>query len=210
MPALLRVLDRLRRRLLIHRRLLAAGCLAGALLLTISALRPPSPATLELWTAARDLPSGIVLTRADLRPATFHPGSAPETAVRDPARVLGRTLAVPLGRGEPLTPAKVVGNDLLAGHPDHAAVPLRIPDGDAVGLLRVGDRVGVIASDPQGRRPPERLLADAAVLAVPEPSRSSTGTGIGGRLVVLAVPITEVTRVAEAAAVLFLTVIWNR
>lgn len=210
MPALLRALDRLRRRLLIHRRLLAALCTGLAVLLTVSALRPPDPATTLLWTADRPLPSGTVLDADDLRRTEFRPGSEPVSAVRADQQLLGRTLAVPLEEGEVLTPAKVVGEGLLAGHPGRAAVPLRIPDGDVVGLLRVGDRVDVIASDPQGRRPSERLATGASVLALPEPSRGSSGPGLSGRLVVLAVPSTDVAHVAEAGTSLFLTVIWNR
>jgi len=210
MPVLLRALDRVRRRMLIHRRLLAALCVGLAVLLTISALRPPAPPTVGLWTAARDLPSGTVLSTADLRRTAFDPGSVPAASTRDLRTVLGRVLATPLGRGEVLTPAKVVGDRLLTGHPDRAAIPLRIPDGDVVGLLRVGDRVDVVASDPQGGRAPERLVTGAAVLAVPEPSRGSTGPGLSGRLVVLAVPAGDVTHVAEAGTSLFLTIIWSR
>ncbi len=210
MPAFRRILDRLRRRLLIHRRLLAALCLGAAVLLTVSALRPPAPKSVALWTAARALPSGSVLTEADLRRTAFAPGSAPPSGLRDRRTALGRTLAIPLGAGEPLTPAKLLGDGLLTGHPGQAAVPVRIPDGEVVGLLRVGDQVDVIASDPRGARPPERIVTDAAVLAVPEPGRGATGPGTPGRLVVLAAPSDTVTRVAEAAASLYLTVIWNR
>lgn len=210
MPVLPHALDRLRRRLLIHRRSLAALCVALAVGLTISALRPPAPATVTLWTAARDLPSGTVLAGADLRRTAFSPASVPTVAAHELRSVLGRVLATPLGQGEVLTPAKVVGDDLLTGHPDQAAVPLRIPDGDVVGLLRVGDRIDVIASDPQGRRAPERLVTAASVLAVPEPTRDSAGPGLSGRLVVLAVPAADVTRVAEVGTSLFLTVVWNR
>lgn len=210
MPLLLRALDRLRRRLLIHRRPLAALCLGTAVLLTLTALRPPAPATVALWTAARDLPSGTVLDAEDLRRTPFTPGSAPAAAVPHLDDVLGRVLATPLGRGEVMTTAKVIGEDLLAGHPDRVAVPVRIPDAETVGLLRVGDRVSVVASDPQRRQRPERLLDDAAVLAVPAASGTSTGPGTSGRLVVLAVPSDAATHVAEAATSLYLTVIWNR
>lgn len=210
MPAVLRLLDRLHRRLLIHRRPLAALCVAAAVLLTTAALRPPDPATALLWTAARDLPGGSVLTTEDLRRTAFAPGSVPAAAARDLADLVGRTLTTPLGRGEVATSTRLVGNDVTAGHPGLAAIPLRIPDPEVVGMLRVGDRVDVVASDPQGRRPPERLLSEAPVLAVPAAPESSFGPGLSGRLVLVGVPEEAAVRVAEAASALYLTVIWTR
>lgn len=163
-----------------------------------------------LWTAARDLPSGTVLTVEDLRRTAFSPGSVPEAATRDLADLVGRTLATPLGSGEPATTTRLLGGSLLAGYPGRVAVPLRIPDPDVVGMLRVGDRVDVVASDPQGRRSPERLLAGAPVLVVPAASGSRSGPGLPGRLLVVGVPTSTAIRVAEASASLYLTVIWSR
>lgn len=210
MPAFRRTLDRLVRRILIHRRPLAALCVAAAVLLTIGALRPPDPATALLWTAARDLPGGTVLAPDDLRRTPFSPGSVPATATRDLASLVGGTLAGPLAEGEPATTTRLVGNALLSGRPGLTAIPLRIPDGDVVGMLRVGDRVDVVASDPQGRQPAERLLAGTPVLAVPGGAAMSSGPGLGGRLLVVGVPASDAIHVAETASALYLTVMWNR
>ncbi len=210
MPAVLRLLDRLHRRVLIHRRVLAALCAGAALLLTITALRPPADPTALLWTAARDLPSGSVLTAADLRRTAFRPGSLPAAAPRDLTDLVGRTLSAPLGAGEAVTSTRLLGSTLLAGHPGRVAVPVRIADQDVVGMLRVGDRIDVVASDPQGRRAPERLLSGAPVLVVPAAPEGRNGPGLPGRLLVVGVPEDAAVTVAEAAASLYLTVIWNR
>lgn len=196
--------------MLIHRRLLAALCVGVAVAITVSAHRPPEPASVQLWTAARDLPSGTVLAAGDLRRTAFTPQSAPAAAVRAEHTALGRTLAAPLARGEAATSADLVGDGLLARYPGQVAVPVRIPDGDVVAMLRVGDRIDLIASDPQGRQGADRLLAGAPVIAVPEVSRTGAGPGIGGRLLVVGAPAGEATRVAEAATTRYLTVIWTR
>lgn len=210
MPSLVALLARARRRLLIHRRWLAAACVAAVVALSLSIARPPAPATVSRFTAARDLPSGTVLAPRDLRRTEFAPASVPDTAVVDLDTVVGRTLAVPLDRGELLTRSRVMSNDRLAGYPGRSAIALRIPDADVVGMLRVGDRVDLVATDPQRGGAPEHLVSGAPVVAVPAGSPAAAGTGMVGRLVVLAVPSGQVDHVADAGASRFLTVIWNR
>lgn len=201
--------DRLRRRLLIHRRGLAALCAAGAVVATVSILRPPEPAAVPLWTAARDLASGTVLSPADLRRTAFDPGSVPAAPAVRREDLLGRTLALPLGEGEVLTATKVVSDDLLTGFPGLAALPVRIPDGDVVGLLEVGDRIDLVASDLHGDQPPQQLLTAAPVLAVPGPAATDSSGTLVGRLVLLGVPAAQAPRIAAASTSLFLTVIWK-
>jgi Flp pilus assembly protein CpaB len=207
---LLRVLDDLRRRLLVHRRLVGAALAALATWLVVQSATAPPPETVPVWTAARDLGSGTVLTRDDLSRTGFAPGSVPAAAVTSADAVLGRTLATPLGRGEPLTPAHLTGADALAGHPGRSAVAVRIPDADVVALLTPGQRVALVATDPQGGRPPERLVEDAAVLAVPQASDGAAGGALLGRLVVFAVPADLADEVAAAATSRYLAVVWNR
>ncbi|HEX2892781.1 MAG TPA: SAF domain-containing protein [Marmoricola sp.] len=207
----LRLLDRVRRRILVHRRVLGAGCAAAAVWLLVQAATAPPPQTVLVWTAARDLPSGVVLTRDDLARTGFAPGSAPAHAIGSLRLALGRTLATPLGTGEPLTPAHLVGVERLIGYPGRAAVAVRIPDPAVAALLSPGQRVALVASDPQGARPPERIVEDAAVLAVPRASSNDAGPGaLGGRLVVFAVPADEADDVASAGASRYLSVVWSR
>jgi Flp pilus assembly protein CpaB len=210
MKLFLRVLGDLRRRVLVHRRLLGGSFAALSVWLVVQAATAPPPATEPVWTASRDLATGTVLTRTDLSPTGFAPGSVPAAAVHSLDSVLGRTLATPLGSGEPITAAHLTGAERLAGYPGRAAVAVRIPDADVVALLTPGQRVALVASDPQGATEPERIVDDAAVLAVPEADVDSGPSTLTGRLVVFAVPREQADEVVSAGTTRYLGVVWNR
>jgi Flp pilus assembly protein CpaB len=151
-----------------------------------------------------------VLTRDDLTRTGFAPGSVPGAAVGSLRTVLGRTLATPLGAGEPITGAHLVGAGRLAGYPGRSAVAVRIPDADVVALLTPGEQVALVASDPQGGQPPERVTGDAVVLAVPK-ARADSGDGtLTGRLVVFAVPADLADEVVSTGTTRYLSVVWSR
>lgn len=206
-------LRRLRRRLLSHRRLGAAILAMAAVALTVHAVRPPAPASVALTVAGRDLPAGTVLAAADLTRVRVPPGAVPAGLSERPA---GRVLAAAVRRGEPITDARLVGPDLTTGHPGLVAVPVRLPDAAMASLLRVGDRVELLATDPQDGNTTV-TAADALVLALPaagaaaespvtpEDPENAVTTGGGGRLVVVGVTENLVTRVAGAAVRDFLT-----
>lgn len=208
-PSLPDVLDRVRRRVLIHRRGLVALAAAVLAWTVVTALRPPAPPQDTVWAARRDLAAGTTLTRDDLA-RTDVPAGATPTSAHGLRALLGRTLAAPLAEGEIATATQVVGTSRLAGYPGRSAVPVRIPDADTVGLLRVGDRIDLVGSDPAGDRPATRIAEDAVVLALPRSAAGANASPTGGRLVVLAVPDAETVEMADAASSLFLTVIWNR
>jgi Flp pilus assembly protein CpaB len=212
MPAPLELLATVRRRVLIHRRALAAACAALTVWIALHTLTVPPPADVVVVTAAHNLASGSTLARDDLARTRFRPGSVPAASFRSPERLVGRTLAAPLSAGSPLTARQVLGRSVLAGYPDDAAIGLRIPDPDAASLLRPGDRVDLVASDPQADDKTELLVRDAVVLALPEPDPDALGSGTdsGGRLVLFAVPKQGIEHVAALASSRFLTVIWNR
>jgi Flp pilus assembly protein CpaB len=208
----LRLLDDLRRRVLVHRRLLGATFAAIAVWLVVQAASAPAPATVPVWTAAHDLASGATLTRGDFRRTGYAPASVPAAAVRLLSSVVGHTLATPLGAGEPITVAHLVGTDRLVGYPGSAAVAVRIPDADVAALLTPGQRVDLVATDPQGGRPPERVVEGAAVLAVPQGGGGvdSANGLLTGRLVVFAVPEHLADALASAGTSRYLTVVWSR
>ncbi len=205
-----RRLGRLRRRVLLHRRLLAAVCVGAAVLAGLQAAAPPPPDTVAVWTAAHDLPSGALLQAGDLTRVDYPPQAVPTGVVSDPRPVLGRPLAAPLSRGEPLTGLRLLGRGLLRGYPGRAAVPLRVTDAATVELLRVGDRVSFVVADPDGRTAPESLVEDVPVVAIPAASRSALATGTPGRLVVVAVPRDRAEEVAARAAASILIPVWSR
>ena len=78
-------------------------------------------------------------------------------------------------------------------------MPLRVTDAAVVDLLRVGDRVGFVVADPDGRDAPRLLLEDAPIVAIPA-REDGIGSGSSGRLVVVAVPRSVASAVAAAAA----------
>lgn len=192
---------RLRRRVLRHRRLLLATCLAVAALAGLRAVAPPEPATVPMLVAARDLPAGRVLTDADLEtvpaPAELVPAGA-----RSRAEARGRTTTGPVRRGEALTDARLVTTRLLAGYPGRVALPVRLPDPATVALLQVGDRIDLVATDPTTGTA-ETVATDAPVAAIPDaPATPGAAAGVqpGGRLVVVALSPAAARVVAAAAA----------
>ncbi len=177
--ALLRPVRRAHRRVLLHRRPLAALTAGGAVLAGLQVASPPPPETLAVWTAARDLPGGETVGQEDLKIRRLSPASVPDRAVDDLDEVVGRTLAAPMSRGEVITNLRTVQRGLLQGYPGSTAVPLRITDAAVVDLLRVGDRISFVVADPDGRTPPRQLLEDVPVVAIPR--RAAGGWRAGHR-----------------------------
>jgi len=204
-------LERLRRRILLRRRLLAALAAGVAVFAAVSGAAAPPPRTVPVWTAARDLTAGTTLSADDLHQVGFAPGSVPAHALRSPRTVLGRTLTGPVGRGQPLSALDVVRPGMARDYPGRVAVPVRITDPAVTGLLRVGDRVSLLAADPADPGASSAVLAtDAAVVALPAPVADSSNGGLPGRLVVVAVGPAEADAVATASASKFVTAIWER
>jgi len=164
-------------------------------------------------TAARDLDGGAVLVAGDLTRVAYADGTAPDgTTTLDDA--LGRTLAAPMRRGEAVTDVRLVGPGLLAGYDsgttaDAVALPVRIPDPGVVGLLRVGDRVNLLATDPSGGGT-TTVATDVPVLALPQPDASAQGLGetgtLSGRLVVVGTTRIDAEIIENAAVQCFLSV----
>ena len=86
----------------------------------------------------------------------------------------------------------------MVGHTVHAVCPDK----------KAGDRVDLIAADPQGG-PATTVTRDALVLALPPPPADAAADGLPGRLVVLGVPDADLTEVTEATVTRFLTVSWS-
>jgi Flp pilus assembly protein CpaB len=171
-----------------------------------SVTAPPPPRT-DVLVAARDLPGGTVLAPGDLTPVPFAPGSVPDDLATS---TTGRTLAAPVRRGEPVTDVRLVGPGLADGHPGLTAVPVRLPDAGMVGLLAAGDRIDLVAADPEGSGA-RVVAAGVPVLAVPGAPTDAASDGVTGRLVVVgAGDQSEVTRIADAAVRDFLTFTFAR
>ncbi len=206
---LLRLRRGVRRRVLARRRLLAACCLGVAAAATVQAVAAPPPPTVVVLAAARDLPAGRALTDDDLVDLALPADAVPDGVT---GQAVGETLAAPVRGGEPITDVRLVGEGLAAAHPDLTTLPVRLPDADQAALLAPGDRIDLIATDPQAGG--SRVVAsDAVVLAVPEVSgqeSAAAATGAGGALVVLGVAPAAVPTVTEASARWFLTWSFSR
>lgn len=198
---LIRLLRPVRRAVLARRRLLAAVLAAAAVAAGLRAASEPPPPTVAVRVAARDVPAGTVLTPGDLTTAAFAVGSVPDDLA---AAAVGRVLASPLRRGEPVTDVRLVGPVLSEGHPGRVALPVRLPDAGMAGLLRVGDLIDLVAADPQGGSP-RLVAAGVPVLALPAAATDHGGGGLGGRLVVVGARPGDVPTIVDAAVRLFLS-----
>lgn len=199
-----RPLTRVRRAVLARRRLLAAILAAVAAVSGVHAATAPPPPAVTVLTAAHDLPAGAVVGHDDLVPVEFAPASVPADVVDQP---VGRTLAAPLSAGEAVTAVRVLGPALTGSDPTRTALPVRLPDAAMADLLDVGDRIDLIATDPQ--TPGSDVVAsDVVVLAVPP--TPVTAAGQPGALVVVGADPADVARVSEAGVRLFLTYAFAR
>lgn len=159
-------------------------------------------------TAAHDLPSGVVLRSADVTLTAFGPDSVP-TGTVGAGIALGRTTAAPLRRGEPVTDVDLVAPSLLDGYPGLVGIPVRVGDAAAARLLRVGDRIDLLAADPRGETTAEVVGRDLPVLAIPRTAPDAPGLTTGA-LVVLGVPAGDARAVAQASVSSFLSVVLTR
>lgn len=187
------------------RQLAAAALTVLALVL---ALRPaPAPAaphadaTVPVVVAARDLPPGTVLTRADLTTASYASDAAPLGVVADPQRLLHRILAGGVRTREPLTDARLVGPGVTALLPaGQVAAPVRLADLAVAALVHTGDRVDVLATVADA--PSAEVIAEGALVVATTEADEQSGAG----LLLLAVDQATAARLAAAATAATLTV----
>ncbi|HWR46923.1 MAG TPA: SAF domain-containing protein [Pseudonocardiaceae bacterium] len=192
-------------RTLLLRRAAAAVLVGLAAVLALAPGRGPS-ADSTVVVAARDLPPGTVLEASELTLRALPAQLVPDGTARTPTAVLGRTLAAPVRRGEPLTDVRLTGSDLVrtvTTNPDTVSVPLRLADPGVAALLHSGATVDVVTVG-ERQNEPVVLARGARVLAVLE-----AGTRAGereGRLVLVALDSVAATRVAAASISQTLTV----
>ncbi|TAL26050.1 MAG: hypothetical protein EPN99_00740 [Frankiales bacterium] len=174
-----------------HRALLAAGLAAASVAAGLSAVAPAAPPTVAVLSAAHDLAAGAVLGPDDLVTAELPRELVPAGALVDAAAVVGRLVAGPVRRGEPLTDVRLLGAGLLPPGPD-VAVPVRLAEPATGALVRAGDTVDVLSAAEQGA---SVVATRLAVLSVPD-----LGDAAGeGALVVVAASRSTAARLAAAA-----------
>ena len=186
-----------------HRRAVTAVLVGVAVLASLSALAPKHPPTRAVWTAAHDLTGGAPLRPADLVLQRIPLSLVPAGALVGGSTVVGRLLAAPVRRGEPLTDVRLLEPSLLAAlaRPGQVAVPVRLADGAAAAALaHPGDLVDVLAAgtldDTGSASAPAVVAAGVTVLAVPIRDAAS---GSDAGLVVVAVTTDQAAALASAA-----------
>lgn len=197
-----------RHQLLQRRRLIAAVLVGSATLAGLRALAPPPADTVEVLVARHDLPAGARLEAGDLTRAAFPASLAPgDPTAEDDA--VGRVLAAPIGRGEPVTGVRLVGPALAEAQDGQTVLPMRLPDAGMASLLRPGDVVDLYATDP-GTGDSRLLAVGVTVLATPRDVPEGPAGGAGGTLVVVGVTPGEALALTGASLTQFLTVAFRR
>jgi Flp pilus assembly protein CpaB len=181
---------------------LLAACFAAVAVVGLAqAVAPHAARTVRVWAAAHDLSGGAPLTATDLAALALPVATVPAGALPTTTHLVGRLLAAPVRRGEPITDVRLLGTALLRAlpRPGLVAVPVKLADPSAAAaIVRAGDRVDVIAiGDPaDGSSPvPTRVARGVEVLSVP----SAAAIADGSEVVVLAVTPAIARRLAAAA-----------
>ena len=171
-------MDRIHRFVFEHRRLLAAVFTGLAVLTALSALSREPEGTAVL-VARHDLRSGHVLTASDVRTAPVPATSRPSHSLGRGAAV-GRRVAGPMRAGEAITDYRVMQGDALAGYADDAVLTtIRVDRADGLTGLHVGDRVDVIAVDPDGESKAKVVARAVEVVTLPPSSSESEVVSVG-------------------------------
>ena len=172
-------MEKISRLVLRHRRPLAALFAGLAVLLALGALRAEPPGR-AVVVAARDLASATVLDDDDVRRATLPESAAPAHSTHRIADVVGRTVAGPMRRGEVITDRRVVRADRMSGFPAGTVLAtLRLADADALSSLGIGDRVDVVAVDPEGGGDTEVVARGVEIVTMPRVDDASGGVPVG-------------------------------
>jgi Flp pilus assembly protein CpaB len=171
-------MDRIHRFVFEHRRSLAAFFAALAVLTALSALRQ-QPDGAALLVARHDLRSGHVLTASDVRTANVPTRARPSHALGRDAAV-GRRVAGPMRAGEAITDYRVLQDDALAGYADDAVLTtIRVDRADGLTGLHVGDRIDVIAVDPDGESEAKVVARSVEVVTLPPSSGDTEVVSVG-------------------------------
>ena len=193
-----------RRALRRHRRKLAVLATLAAVLTGLTALAPPEPHTVSVVTAARPLVGGQTVSPDDLAQTALPEQSVPDGAWRDPADVIGRTLAGPLPARQVLTPAALLRE--RAGGTGSVVAPLPLADPRVARLVEAGDQVDVLAADSQSGK---TVVVATAVRVVNGGIGSDSESAGSGGLVLVEVSPGTATALAAAAATSTLSVVWR-
>lgn len=188
-----------------HRRLLAALFAAAAVALALAAVSPSPPERVEIAVASRDLSGGTAVTADDVAATRVPPAAVPDGLLSQ-HEVVDRVLAAPMRAGEPFTDRRLVGSGLLSGWDDDlVATPVRLADPTTTTLLRIGDRINLLATDGTSAA---RVIADDVPVLTIAPGTDALGSdSLAAESAVLVVGATDdqAAQLARAAVTSQLT-----
>lgn len=177
------------------RRVLAALLAGAAVVIGLTALRPPPEPTTSVVVAAHDVAAGERLTADDLEvqhwPEDVAPSGQPSAGDLSGRRVLG-----PVSSGEALTATRLVSRDTTTASAHEVTMGLPLVDPALAEVLRPQDRVDVL--DAEGTV----VVRAATVLDVLVATEEGSGLGSAGPTsapsVLLAVPRDDAAGIAQA------------
>ena len=192
----------LRRRVLRHRRPLAAALAGLAVLCLVPLLTPASPPTQDVVVAVDDVPGGAVLEDADVTVRAFPVDYVPPGAFLSVEEVVGRMTGSGLGSGEAVTSTRLVSPALAggaaSGDGSSYAVPVRLEDREVAGLLEAGVRIDIIRARRVGE---QAVVAEGVrVITVPHsaPESAFGGPRVAGTLVLVEADRATAVRLASS------------
>jgi len=160
----------------------------------LAAVQPHPLPVEQVTVAGRDLPSGTRISHADVTTVALPPAAVPDGSYSPGDAPIGRLVAAPVRRGEPLTDAGIVGPGLAAElAAGEVLTSIEVPVATAW-LVRPGDVVEVVAGNPRGADAADVVATSATVVATPRDA-----DGPDDRAVVLALDGAAALHVAQAA-----------
>ncbi len=150
------------------------ACVA-AVITGISAARPPGPPSTPVVRATHELAAGSTISSGDVRVDTLPRTAVPLSPVADPEQLIGKSVSSPVAAGQVLTELDV--DSPRASASGMVIAPLRLTDAAVAALVRVGDRVDVIAASDSAAK--ARVMA-SRVLVVGLPPATDGGALAGG------------------------------
>jgi pilus assembly protein CpaB len=154
-----------------------AAWVSAALLtwfLYASTRTPRAEKTVAVQAAARDLPAGTRLQKADLKTVRFREADVPKTALLEESQAVDRPLLVAVGANEPITSVKIGGiggADGLPGSIEIGKRAISVPVNDTSGvsgLIQPRAHVDVLFTRPGNitEAVTTTILEDVVVLAI--------------------------------------------
>ncbi len=190
------------RRILRHRRLLLAGLGFLITVLTFSQLHPSRSGTVLVVVASHDLPSGTLLTSADLTLRSVSTDAASSDAVTRIDPLLRHPLVTPLFDGDVVRARDVLDLHLINQLGDGmVAIPVHVTPA-AAAVVQRGDHVDVLSANPTGDAQSASSAIVASDVLVLIPSLSSAPTSVmGASSTSSGADVVVVARSAQAAAI---------